>query len=407
MSRVGTGITFLALPYQVQQLTGSPFAVGMLGVVEIVPIFVTALIGGALADAVDRRRLVRVTEIGLLGCSLALAANAALDRPMVWPLYVIAALTAALNGIQRPALEATMPRLVPHDELAAAAVLNSIRQSVSFLAGPLIGGVLIATTGVGGAYLADAATFAASLAMLLAIRAVPPPPEAAPASLSSIAEGVRYARSRPELIGTYVIDIVAMFFGMPLALLPAFSERFGDAKAFGLLNAAPFVGSVLVNLTSGWTSRVHRHGRAIVVAAIVWGVGIVGLGLSTNLWLAFACFAVAGGADMVSGVFRMTMWNQTIPDSYRGRLAGIEMISYTTGPLLGNVESGVAAWLLGVRGAIVSGGALCVGGAGVVAAALPSFWRYDDRTHPAAVAERERRRAEAAAAAAASAAATP
>jgi MFS family permease len=393
VTRVGTAITFLTLPYQMHQLTGSPFAVGMLGVAQVVPIIVMALVGGALADAMDRRMLVRVTEIGLLLCALGLALNASLDRPGVWVLYVVAALDAGFDAIQRPALEATMPRLVPHDELAAAAALNSFRGSVAFLTGPLIGGVVIASAGVTVAYLVDAATFLVSLATLLVIRAVPPPPDAAAPSLASIAEGIRYARARPELMGTYVIDVVAMFFGLPIALLPAFSERFGDARAFGLLSAAPFAGAMAVNLVSGWTSRVHHHGRAITYAAVVWGFGVVGMGMSGNLWLAFACFAIAGGADMISGIFRMTIWNQTIPDTYRGRLAGIEMISYTGGPLLGNVESGVAAWLVGVRGAIVSGGALCAAGAASVAGALPAFWGYDDRTNASANAERARRQA--------------
>lgn len=192
-------------------------------------------------------------------------------------------------------------------------------------------------------------------------------------------------------MGTYVIDVVAMFFGMPLALLPAFAARFGDARAFGVLNAAPFFGAMVANLTSNWTIRVHRHGRAIIIAATIWGIGIVGLGLSRSLVVAFICFSVAGGADMISGVFRMTIWNQTIPDAVRGRLAGIEMISYSSGPLLGNVESGGAAWLIGVRGAIISGGLFCVGGASVLSRLLPEFWNYDSRTHPSAVAERERR----------------
>lgn len=392
-TRLGAGITWLALPYQVQKLTGSPLAVGFIGAAQMAAIFLTALIGGALADAVDRRRLVRLTEVGLVACSSLLFVNAMRHRPSVWPLFVLASLAAGLDGLQRPSLEAMLPRLVDHDELAAAAALNSLRSSVSFLAGPLLGGVLIAGFGVRGAYLADVVTFAGSLVALFMVRAMPPSSEAKPPSLSSIGEGLKYARGRPELVGTYVIDMIAMFFGMPLALLPAFSARFGDARALGVLTAAPFVGSLVANLGGGWTSRVHRHGRAIVVAACIWGMGVVGLGLARSLPVAFACFALAGGADMISGVFRMTMWNQTIPDELRGRLAGIEMISYTSGPLLGNVESGVAAAVVGVRGAIVAGGVLCVGGTGLLATALPEFWAYDARVHPAAVAERQRRAA--------------
>jgi MFS family permease len=182
-------------------------------------------------------------------------------------------------------------------------------------------------------------------------------------------------------MGTYTVDIIAMFFGMPMALFPAVAEEFGGgAGILGLLYAAPEVGALLATVTSGWVARVHRHGAAIIIAAAVWGVGIAGFGLAQNLALAFLGLVVAGGADMVSGIFRMTIWNQTIPDRLRGRLAGIEQVSYTSGPLLGNLEAGVVASLASVRASIVSGGALCVVGVVIAAIALPAFWRYDART---------------------------
>jgi MFS family permease len=211
------------------------------------------------------------------------------------------------------------------------------------------------------------------------MRSVPPPLDAPPVSLSSIAEGVRYAWSREELLGTYGVDMIAMFFGMPMALFPAIAERFGGADVLGLLYAAPAVGALLATVTSGWVGRVHRHGLAIVVAASVWGAAIVGFGLAPSLGLALAALAVAGGADMVSGMFRMTIWNQTIPDRLRGRLAGIEQVSYTSGPLLGNLEAGVVASLASVRASVVSGGVLCVVGVVLAAIALPAFRRYDAR----------------------------
>jgi MFS family permease len=210
------------------------------------------------------------------------------------------------------------------------------------------------------------------------MRAVPPPPDADRPSLRSIVEGLRYAKSRPELMGTYLVDINAMFFGMPMALFPAVAEYYGGA-AVGLLYSAPAVGSFVATLTSGWTARVHRHGLGVVIAAGVWGLAIICFGFSNQLWLALLCLMMAGAADMVSGLFRMTIWNQTIPDHLRGRLAGIEMVSYTTGPLLGNAESGLAASLFSVRTSIVSGGILCVVGTGLLAIVLPSFLRYDGR----------------------------
>jgi MFS family permease len=213
------------------------------------------------------------------------------------------------------------------------------------------------------------------------MRAIPPAPDAPPVSLRSVAEGVRYARSRPELLGTYGVDMIAMFFGMPMALFPAIADKFGGADVLGLLYAAPAVGSLLATLTSGWVPHVHRHGLAVIVAAALWGAAIVLFGVANVLWLALIALAIAGGADMVSGIFRMTIWNETIPDRLRGRLAGIEQVSYTSGPLLGNLEAGVLASLTSVRFSVVSGGVLCVVGVAVAALALPAFRLYDARAH--------------------------
>jgi len=214
----------------------------------------------------------------------------------------------------------------------------------------------------------------------VAMRSIPPRDDAEAPTWRSIVEGFRYARSRQELIGTYVVDFVAMVFGMPLALFPALAADRLGAAALGPLYAAPAVGALLASLTSRWTPRVHRHGFAVMVAATVWGVAIVGFGFSPSLWPALACLAIAGGADAVSGIFRMTMWNQTIPDALRGRLAGIEMVSYMSGPLLGHAEAGAVAALAGVQVSIVSGGLLCVVGVVACGLALPRFRRYDART---------------------------
>jgi MFS family permease len=203
---------------------------------------------------------------------------------------------------------------------------------------------------------------------------------------------VRYAWSRPELLGTYGVDMIAMFFGMPMALFPAFAAELGGAGVLGLLYAAPSLGSLLATATSGWTNRVHRHGLAVIWAAGCWGAAIVAFGFAPNLPLALIALAAAGAADMISGIFRSTIWNQTIPDHLRGRLAGIEQVSYSTGPLLGNLEAGVVASLAGLRASIVSGGVLCVVGVALAALALPAFRRYDAREFEAS------RRAEASAA---------
>ena len=190
-------------------------------------------------------------------------------------------------------------------------------------------------------------------------------------------DGLAFARSRPELIGTYVVDIVAMFFGMPEALFPAIAENMGGPTVLGLLYSAPAFGVLLATATSGWTGQVRRHGLAVLLAATVWGVAIVGFGLATTPLLALPLLAVAGGADAISGIFRMAIWNQTVPDALRGRLASIEMVSYSSGPALGNTESGLVAGLFSVPIAVVSGGVLCVLGCAACALLLPAFRAYD------------------------------
>ncbi len=380
VSFFGSEISFVAVPYQVYKLTGSTAVVGLLALVALVPLLLSAIVGGAFADAVDRRKMVRFAELGLALCSGLLLVNALLPHTQVWVLFVVEALAAALGGFLRPSLDSLTPRLVEKDELTAAGALDSLRFQIGLIGGPAIGGVLISAVGLPTVFAIDIVTIRVSLAALTMMQAVPPPPDAEPPSLSRIAEGFRYARSRPELIGTYGVDIVAMFFGMPTALYPAFAKNFGGPSVLGLLYTAPSLGSLVANATSGWTRRVHRHGMAVIVAAGAWGVGILLLGLAPNLELALAALAFAGAADMVSGIFRSTIWNQTIPDRLRGRLAGIEQVSYSSGPLLGDVEAGVVGSLAGVRASIVSGGAFCIVGVALAALLLPAFRRYDART---------------------------
>src|SRR5438132_91221 len=272
-------------------------------------------------------------------------------------------------------------RLVDKNELAAAANLGSIRGTLGQILGPALGGVLIALLGLPLTYMVDVATFVVGLACLWLMRAVPPPIDAERPSLRRVMEGLRYARSRQELLGTYFVDMIAMFFGMPMALFPAIAQGLGGPKVLGLLYAAPAVGSFVFSATSGWTGRVHRHGLGVIVAATVWGLAIIGFGLAPGLVLALFFLVVAGAADMMSGVFRSVIWNQTIPDSLRGRLASIEMLSYTSGPALGNFEAGVVASLFSLRISVISGGVLCVIGCMLCALALPAFRAYDARQY--------------------------
>ncbi len=379
VSLLGNMITFVAVPYQVFRLTHSSLAVGLIGLFELATILGFAFLGGAIADANDRRRMVLLTEAGLAVGSALFIVNALLPHPQLWVIYVLSMAVGALDAIQRPSLDALLPRLVDRDELTAAAALSSLRSNVGMIVGPAAAGLLIATLGLPLTYGVDLLTFAICLACLGLMKAVPPAPDAARVSLRGILEGLRYAGSRQELIGTYVVDIVAMFFGMPIALFPAIADRYGGPAVLGLLYAAPGVGAGLAFATSGWASTVHRHGRAVILAALAWGVAITIFGIVQSLPLALFFVAAAGAADAISGIFRSTIWNQTIPDRLRGRLAGIEMVSYTSGPLLGNVESGVVAQLFSVRVSVISGGLLCVAGCVLMAALLPKFRTYDSR----------------------------
>jgi MFS family permease len=381
VSFFGTMITAVAVPYQAYQLTHSVLLVGTLGLLELAGILAFAFLGGALADASDRRNMVLLTEVGLMVGSLVLAGNSLLPRPLAWPIFFIAAFQAAFDALQRPSLDALLPRLVDRHEVGAAAALGQVRGTLGMIAGPALGGVLIAVVGLSATYLVDVATFLVGLACLGLMRAVPPPADAARPSFRRVAEGVRYARSRQELIGTYVVDIIAMLFGMPMALFPAVAQGIGGPKVLGLLYAAPAIGSFVFSATSGWTRRVHRHGMGVVVAATLWGIAIIGFGAVPGLYAALVFLALAGAADSMSGVFRQTIWNQTIPDSLRGRLASIEMLSYSTGPTLGNFEAGVVAALFSVRASILSGGILCVIGCVLAAVALPAFRAYDARSY--------------------------
>lgn len=376
VSFAGSMITYVAVPFQAYALSRSSLVVGLVSLTELVPILLVSFVGGALADAVDRRRMVRLTEAAQCAVTALLLVNAALPHPQLSVLFVGVAAAAATDSLQRPSLDALVPRIVPADRLTAAAALEGLRGNLGHVLGPPVAGVLIATVGLPATFGVDVATFAVSLTALSLMTAVPPPAEAVGVSMRGIRAGVRYAARRKDLLGSYLIDMNAMFFGMPMALFPQIATRFGGPAVLGLLYTGPAVGSLLASITSGWTRVVRHHGRAIAAAAAAWGVAIIGFGFAPTLWLALLTLVAAGAADMISGIFRTTMWNQTIPDAMRGRLAGIEMISYTSGPALGNFESGVVGALAGVRASVVSGGVLCVAGTAALCVLLPRFWGY-------------------------------
>ncbi len=391
---LGGMVTYVAIPYQVYVLTDSNLAVGAIGLVELVPLIVFGLYGGALADHVDRRKLLIWTGVAQAVLTAVLAVNAFLDDPNIVLIFVVAAFLASAGSMQRPSREALMPRTVSHDQLTAAQALTSFGMQIGALLGPLVGGLLVAYVGIGWCFVVDIATLVVATLLYVAMGSYPHRAETTPPSLRGIGEGLTYALRRRDLLGTYVVDIAAMLLAMPVVLFPALVEEvFERPELLGLLYAAEMVGAMVATGLSGWTSRVHHHGRAIVVAAAIYG-GCIGLaGLMPSFWLVLVFFTLAGSADMVSGIFRGTVWNQTIPESMRGRLAGIEMLSYSVGPLGGQVRAGLTADLWSVRGAIASGGFACVAGVAATAIALRDFWSYDARTDEHAVAEREARRA--------------
>jgi MFS family permease len=377
VSFLGSQITYVAVPYQVYELTRSPLLVGLLGVAELLPVLALSMFGGAIADARDRRTIILATEVAFTVLSALLLVNALLPAPFLWVIFALAAAQAGLFALQRPAMDALMPRLVDRADLTAAGALTGLRGTVGMLLGPALGGLLIVGVGLPATYGLDVVSFAASLIALWLMRASPPPEGGERPSLRGVLDGLQFARQRPELIGTYVVDMVAMFFGMPQALFPAIADSMGGPAVLGLLYSAPALGAMLAFGTSGWTSRVRRHGLAVILAATVWGIAIIGFGLVDTPVLAVLTLVISGGADAISGVFRTAIWNHTVPDALRGRLASIEMVSYASGPALGNTESGLVAGLFSVRASVVSGGVLCVLGCLACAVLLPAFRAYD------------------------------
>jgi MFS family permease len=389
----GSFMAMVALPLQIKDLTGSPLAVGVMGAVELVPLVVFGLYGGALADAVDRRKLILGTEAGLCLLAVILLVNALLPDPMLWPMYLVAAGVSALVGMQRPALDSLMARIVPHDQLTAAAALNALRWQLGAIVGPALAGLVVAYAGHAPAYAITVAGFVASVLLCLRLASAPPAHDAEKPSLRGIAEGARYAWSRPVLLGTYAIDLAAMFFAFPNTIFPFLADDLDAEWALGLMYAAGSVGSVLLSLTSGWTSRVRRHGLFVVFGAAGWGMAIAAAGWFSNVWLVLLCLVFAGAGDMLSGLGRSTIWNQTIPEELRGRLAGIEVLSYSVGPQLGQVRAGAMAGWTGTRPAIWSGGVACVASVALLAVALPKLLTYDAETDEDAVRRRAQREA--------------
>lgn len=395
VSGLGSMITYVALPYQVKEITGSYVAVGLMGAAELVPLIVFGLYGGVLADYVDRRKLILIGECTALGLSIILLINSQLDNPRLWVLYLVGGAFAGVNGLRGPSMAAVIPRIVSHEDLPAASAIMGLRYQIPVIAGPAIGGIIISIWGVTPAYLIDVISYALSLILLLQVSRMPRSEKATPPSIGALFEGVKYASSRQDLMGTYLIDLAAMFFAMPTALFPFWADQLNSPQSLGFLYSAGTVGALLITLTSKWTLKVHRHGRAIILAALIWGISIAISAIFDNVYWVLLCLVAAGAADQVSVIFRATIWNQTIPDELRGRLAGIELLSYAVGPIGGQMRAGGMAAVTGLHGAVIGGGLLCVASVSALTSVLPKFRKYDSRTDPHAVSEREIRAARA------------
>jgi MFS family permease len=384
ISAIGSQVTTVAIPFQVYDLTGSTLLVGLLGAVALPPLLTIPLYAGAVADAVDRRRLLLLSDLALLAVTAALLANALLPDPKVWLLFLAEAAGTAAYAFQRPARNAITPRLVPDDQLTAAIAVEDVVSNLAHVAGPAAAGLLIAAVGLEIAYGLDLMTFAASLLAIWLLPAVPPSGEADRPGLRSVVQGLRYVRTQPPLLGTFLVDTNAMIFGMPTALFPAFAKELGGGpQTLGLLYAAPYAGALTASLLSGWITRVRRQGLGVFVAAGLWGVAIALAGLAGSIWLVLFLLALAGAADFFSAVLRSTILLQATPDAMRGRLSGIELAQVASAPMLGNVEAGVVASLTSVRFSIASGGIACVAGTLVIALTVPALRHYRVREAPA------------------------
>ena len=380
VSFVGSEIGFVALTYQVYQLTGSTFYVGLLSLAQLVPLLTLTIVGGAFADVFDRRRLMLLQQAGLIVGGAIVLANAALPHPRVWPCFLCIVVDACAFSFGIGAQNSLLPRIVGDDELVAANNLLSLIESFAAVAGPALTGVLIAGAGLVTAYATDTATFVATLVAVWLLPPIRPEGGDARPSLRTIVEGFGFVRRSRVILGFMLVDTNAMVFGMPVALFPAIAvHRFHHASYVGYLFAATAAGPLVFSLFGGWVNHVRRQGVVIVVAAAAWGAAIAAFGFAEQLWLALLLIALAGGADLISAVLRSTMLLQLTPDAFRGRLIGIEFAQVASAPALGNLEAGVLASLTSLRTSVVSGGLACVVGCGLLALAFPALMRYDSR----------------------------
>ena len=380
ISFIGTEIAEVTLAYQMYQLTGSKLAVGLISLTHLVPLLTLTIIGGAIADAVDRRRLMLVQQSGMVVGSLGLAGNATLHHPHVWALYAAQLVISSSFSLGVGAQRSMTPQLVDEPHFMSASGLNSVTSQFGAVGGPALAGVLLKFVALKWIYLADSLSYVGPLVAVALLPRLVPRENADRPSLRTIAEGFRYVRHQPVILGFFLVDTNAMIFGMPSALFaPVASDRFGDPSLVGYLYTAPAAGALLVSLLSGPLRHVRRQGLGVVVAASLWGVAIAAFGFAQQFWLALVLLGLAGFGDQISAIFRSVMLYRITPKELLGRVSGIEFMQVAAAPSVGNLEAGALASATSLRLSIVSGGVACVVGCALAALAFPALHRYDAR----------------------------
>lgn len=369
-------MTYVAIPYQIYELSKSSFLVGMVSVVQLVPLVIAGLYGGALADAKDRRKLLINAEFGLFVCAIFFALNCLLTSPSLIFLFIIAGLSSLLVGLHRPAMDALVPQIVAKSDLVAVAALSSFRYAIGAVAGPALAGVLIAKVGITATYVIDALSFLISLVALFSMKSIMIPDALEKVSFDSIKQGIQYALNTPVILGTYLVDIIAMAFAMPMALFPQIADELNQKEKVGMLYAAVPVGAAVVSLFSKPLEKVRRQGAGVILAAFFWGLFVTAMAFGSSIEIMSLALFFAGAADSVSAIFRGVIWNEVIPSNIRGRLGSLNMLSYMVGPLLGNIRAGTMASISNTFISILSGGILCAMACLSCIWIFPKFWNY-------------------------------
>jgi MFS family permease len=379
ISLIGSGLTTVAIPFQLYSLTGSSLQVGLASLAQLVPLIGCSFVGGAIADTYDRRKVLLVAELAMAACSAALALNSTVGGgPRIWPLYVFSAASAGLSGVESPTRVAAAASVLDRSDLTRMSALFQALFQTSAVIGPFLAGIVISTAGLGAAYWADVASFGAAFAGAWMLRPLPPAHQVTAMGLKAVKEGLVFLRRDRALQSVYLIDLAAMVLGMPRALFPVFGTVLfhGGARTVSYLYSAVAAGALVGALATGWVVHVKRQGRAVVIAVLVWGASITAFGLVRSLAVCLVCLAIAGWADVVSAIFRNSILQLRVPDQLRGRMNAIQTAVVAGGPRLGDFESGAVATLVSPTFSVVSGGLASMAVAAIMTITMPVLWRF-------------------------------